>query len=222
MSTLARMTPVRRLALTGTMVLGAAGAWPAARAAATLKVLSFVIDDTMAVRSDGNGPYMDFRVPGAGAINYCVDAALDGSGGAFIRLNRKLDGDAGYQYCGMFGGTPRQFTLSITDSSACNAIANMPAPCSVTGSDKPRIRLDNVFASKPSKTPLAFLILSYDESINYVVRTDADATVTQLYGDPDKRAVTYSGTARVWQGANTVGGAFSLPLHIDFVRSSVP
>ena len=231
MYTRGSMTASQRLGLTLACVAGVALTPPMVRAAAALKVLRFTIDETLidgAVFSDGKGQYVDYRLTSGlnTDTNYCIDAAVDASGGTFIRLNRKLDGETGTQYCGLFGGAPRQFKLTITNESVCNelhplATPDQHAPCSVTGSDKPRIRLDKVYASKPSTTPVSFLILSYDDSVNYVVRTDAEATVSILFNDTNQRAVTYAGTARVWQGKNTVGvGAFSLPFHIDFVRTS--
>jgi len=66
---------------------------------AATTVISFVIYDApvgeRGVRSDGNGGYFDYRIVPTTPLNWCVDAAPYTQGLLFVRLNRKLDGDAG-------------------------------------------------------------------------------------------------------------------------------
>ena len=96
-------------------ILGIAIAAPAAKGS-KVDVLTFTIDNAPAgyalsgdgiPSADSSGTYMDYRLASGGAAdpNYCVEASPSASGLTFIRLNRKLDGDAGYQYCGLYRGT---------------------------------------------------------------------------------------------------------------------
>src|SRR5262245_45402534 len=99
------------------------------------KVVSFWIDE-MAFPStntlfgdDQTSPtdfYKDYRLTNSNSWpvdpNDCVEASPDSSGFLFIRFNRKLDGDAGTQFCSSNGGTSRQFSLQINSQSACNEL----------------------------------------------------------------------------------------------------
>ena len=242
------------------VVQWAIGFLAAATAAASAKgpsvpVVTFTIDATtpQAVFGDGhaaNAPspytdpydtYKDFRLTTGAAAdpNYCVEASPDNTGSLFVRLNRKLDGDAGYQYCQLYaaGSTQRQFTLHITEPAACNELVNTSyisptdldanGGCFLTGSDKPRIRLTNLYAKTAKSTPVAFLTLHYDGQnpggVSYEVQTDADAVVS-VVGNANTRQVRYNGRAHLVRFVDGVSGgvavqpSFDLPFQMTFVK----
>jgi hypothetical protein len=236
---------LRRFALSCALAAVAAAAVSAAKTA-TVQVLTFSIDATanQAVFADGrnppNGEYKDYRLTTAVTDpNYCVEASPESGGLTFIRLNRKLDGDAGYQYCGLYAidptntpATPRQYALTIPAADACAELfANgyteaAAAPCTLTGHDKPRIRLDNLYANRATSTPVSFLSEFYTDpaGISYEVRTDSAAQVSIGAGDANVRNVQYGGTAHLVKfapgvKATQVASAFPLPFHMTFVRT---
>ncbi len=154
------------------------------------------------------------------------------AGFTFNVLNRKLD-DAGTR-CGDVGGTVRQFQVHVSDGIACSELVAygttaVPDPtgpgCTLTYVDNPRIRLAKLYASKPSKTPVAFLIEMFDPPAGhggFEIRTDSDATISIWSGNANLRRVSYTQTARLYKFGSTkpyvVGGAFPLPLHMTFER----
>ncbi len=226
----------RSLVMVGVLVLGLTVVSQALSAGPTVWLMTFSIDadQPYAVSADSLGPfYNDYRL-GTGEPddhNYCVEATV--SGGLFIRFNRKLDGDAGTRYCGLFLGSPRQFSITITDSTACDELSSHGyptgslAPCVITGLDQPRIRITNdLYGKRTTRTPVAFLTKWYDANMtSYEVRTETDATVTTDGLDPSKRIVSYSGSARLWRfeaGAKPkpVANAFPLPFQMTFQRTA--
>lgn len=244
----------RRVAKWTMGILAAATAAASAKGP-SVQVVTFTIDATtpQAVFSDGHAvsapapytdsadTYKDFRLT-AGTVadpNYCVEASPDNSGSLFVRLNRKLDGDAGFQYCQLYapGATQRQFTLHITEPAACDELvstsyisaADLDANggCFLTGSDKPRIRLTNLYARTAKSTPVAFLTLHYDGQnpggVSYEVQTDTDAVVS-VVGNSNTRQVRYNGRAHLVRFVDGVSGSvavqpsFDLPFQMTFVK----
>jgi hypothetical protein len=236
MSTWIRLRP---LVTAGVLVLGLAIVSQALGAAPTVWLTTFSIDPSEdeilpnAVSDDGGPDYKDYRLVqgGPGDPNYCVEATL--SGGLFIRLNRKLDGDAGTQFCGQHGGSPRQFAVVIAADTACAALSeddypvDGTAPCVITGLDQPRIRITNdLYGKGTTRTPVAFLTKWYDTTrVSYEVRTETDATVIKDGLDSSKRTVYYEGNARLWRfapgvKAKPVADAFPLPFQMTFARTA--
>lgn len=232
-----RIVRRQRIVLACLFILGAVVVAGAAKGA-TVQVLTFSIDEMTtppnAVFAVGADPYKDYRLSsGLSDPNYCVEASPDSSGFTFIRLDRKLDGDAGSQFCDVFGGTKRQYSLTIAAADACLELytngyaATSGSGCTFIGQDMPRIRLAKLFASKVTKTPVAFLSMFYDQSrVSYEVRTDSDATVTTFMNSTNNRMVRYTGTARLVKfspgaSATPVASSFPLPFHMTFVRSGL-
>jgi len=228
----------RPLVMAGALVLGLTVVSQALGAAPTLWLITFTIDASpdedrpYAVSADALGPvYNDYRL-GTGLPDdpdYCVESVV--SGGLFLRFNRKLDGDAGTQYCGLFGGSPRQYSLTIPSAAACAELwshgyeTGPDAPCVITGVDKPRIRITNdLYGRRTATTPVAFLTMWYDEHLtSYEVRTETDATVIKDGLDLSKRIVSYGGYARLWRfepgvKARAVADPFPLPFQMTFKR----
>jgi hypothetical protein len=219
--------------MAGALVLGLTIVSHALGAAPTVWLMTVTIDDSIdpeqpyAVSHDELGPtYEDYRLDGG---DYCVEATV--SGGLFIRFNRKLDGDTGTQYCGQSGGSPRQFAVAVSSASACAELwshgypTGPDAPCVITDTDNPRIRITNdPYGKRTARTPVAFLTKWYDDyRTSYEVRTETDAVVTS--DGPDRRIVTYSGSARLWRfeaGAKpkAVADPFPLPFHMTFTRTA--
>jgi hypothetical protein len=234
---------LRRGLVAGALILGLAVVSPMLKAAPEVWLMTFTIDNgtSHAVSGDGVDPivpggpgvYRDYRL-GTGQpddVNYCVDASPSPT--LFIRLNRKLDGDAGTQYCGLSGGSPRQFSVTVSDASACAELwshgypTGPDAPCTFTGADKPRIRITNdLYGKRTTRTPVAFLSKWYDESAtSYELRTETDAAVTRVGVDPSIRIVSYDGSARLWRfepgvKARAVATAFPLPFQMTFQRTA--
>jgi hypothetical protein len=220
-----RMQP-RSLVMAGALVFALTIVSHALSAAPTVWLMSFTIED-LAVSHDDVGPeYQDYRLEGG---DHCVEATL--SGGLFIRFNRKLDGDAGTQYCGLSPGLPRprQYAVTIPDATACQELSDNGyptgpgAPCVISDTDNPRIRITNdIYGKRTTRTPVAFLTKWYDAArTSYEVRTETDATVEP--DGPDTRIVTYSGSARLWrfragEKAKAVADAFPLPFQMTFTR----
>jgi hypothetical protein len=203
--------------------------------------MTFTIDNGFPVSGDGLDPiapggpgvYKDHRL-GTGFsddVNYCVEA--NPSPTLFIRLNRQLDGEEGTQYCGVSGGSPRQFSLSISDATACFELwshsypTGPDAPCTLTGEDKPRVRISNdLYGKRTSTTPVTFLSKWYDISrTSYEVRTETDAAVDKTGIDPSIRIVRYAGNARLWRfeaglKPRAVAQTFPLPFQMTFRRTA--
>ena len=134
---------LKRIAVAAACMLGIILAMPGARAATTW-VVSFTIDDsydvegnqTNAVRGDLYSPtdpadpsppqpvpYKDYRSTSVTPDpNFCVEASPYAGGGLFVRLNRKLDGDAGTMRRTDHGGTQRQFSVVISSQGACQEL----------------------------------------------------------------------------------------------------
>lgn len=234
---------VRPLTAMGVLVLSLVATASVAKSAATVWLMTFTIDSgaSYAVAGDGMDPvepggpgvYKDHRL-GTGLpddVNYCVEASP--TQGLFIRLNRQLDGELGTQYCGLTGGSPRQFSITITNTSACAELATHgyptapAAPCIFTGADKPRIQIINdIYGKRASKTSVVFLSKWYDIfATSYELRTETDATVITVGTDPATRIVSYSGTARLWRfepgvKPRAVAEAFALPFQMTFKRTA--
>lgn len=195
------------------------------------------------VSGDSAGVYKDYRLATEGVTdaNYCVEASPTSGGLLFIRLNRKLDGDAGYQYCDLYAPSDtrpkRDITLHIRSLDACNELhyANLPNGYVVDDVDaadgctfghfaKPRIRISNdIYSKRTTSTPVAFLEETYDANdISYEVQTATDAAVT---GDSDVRTVSSTGNANLvrfvpGQKPITVT-SFPLTFSITIVRSTI-
>jgi hypothetical protein len=243
---------LRPVLVAGALIIGLTVVSPLLNAAATVWLISFTIDDGYPVKGDGltapgdiPGTYKDYRL-GTGQpddVNYCLEASPSANL-LFIRLNRKLDGDSGTQYCGRNGGSPRQFFVTINDDTACSELwshgynfyvdpqgqrqeTGPDAPCIFTGADKPRIRISNdPYARQTTTTPVGFLSKWYDESLtSYELRTETNAVVEKAGLDPSMRIVRYSGTARLWRfepgvREGAVTQPFALPFHITLRRTS--
>jgi hypothetical protein len=224
-----------------------AAAKPSATAVAT-----FWFEDGFDLAGDGLGAetpstlglYKDYRLATAGTddINYCVEAGPDATG-LFIRLNRKLDGDAGFQYCDTYAPPSttrlkRDITLHIRSAVACEELENAP-PGYVTSDGgsgcyfghfaKPRIRISaDVFGKRTTSTPVSFLEKSDNDSdISYEVQTDANAAVTANNPtNPNQRRVFSMGTAHLvkfvpGEKSSAVGASFPLTFSIILVRTTV-
>jgi hypothetical protein len=130
--------------------------------------------------------------------------------------------------------TPRQYALTIAADDACGELfANSYsdsaiAPCTLTGHDKPRIRLDNLYANRATTTPVSFLSQFYTDvgGISYEVRIDSPAQVLIGAGNTNVRIVQYPGTAHLVKfapgvKATQVASAFPLAFQMTFVRSGL-
>jgi hypothetical protein len=234
--------------------LWVSGITAAGKPSSSTPVVTFWFVTGMDVSGDGaaDGVYKDYRLADATAgvndVNYCTEASPTSTGLLFIRLNRKLDGDAGFQYCEKYlperTQTPRDMTLHIRSYDACTELhsANLPAPpevlapyvidddpatagCTFGHFAKPRIRISNdIFARRTTSTPVAFLEETYDvNDISYEVQTDIDAVVT---GESNTRTVSSTGTAHLvrfvpGQKPVTVTPSFPLTFSIVIVRSTI-
>ena len=220
----------RALALTAGVVATLAGA---AGAATTL--VSFTIDDmypgtvlpatAAGVFSDaattGTMAYADYRIDPLSQLNWCVDAEPFSPGNLFIRLNRKLDGEAGVLRCSENAdnsgtgnlGVPRNFALRIANDDACDRLAdpaaelpvveasgvawdpvNSSLPCVLPRNDNPRIRLGTLYKPRAKTTNIDFLTVMFNAPVSYEIRSDSDATIVPDALDPTRKAVAYSGT----------------------------
>lgn len=194
------------------------------------------------VSGDTVSEYKDYRLAdltNPNDVNYCVEASPSTTG-LFIRLNRKLDGDAGSLFCERQNvpgriQTPRTITLHIRSFDACNELhsANLPASyvvddanpqdgCTFGNFDKPRIRISSdIYAKRTTSTPVAFLEETYNVSdIAYEVRTDTEAFITLDSMLPNRRTVSSAGTAhlvRFVPGQNEVAVVPSFPLTFSIV-----
>ena len=197
-------------------------------------VVSFAIDDGYpgsvpagsgaGVFSDASGTYFDYRIDPAPQLNWCVDAEPAPPGNLFIRLNRKLDGEAGVLRCsenldgsgGMTNGVPRNFTLRIANDAACDELANSAAglpltdslndawnvsgsalPCLLRTNENPRIRLGTLYKSRAKTTNVDFLTVMFTALTSYEIRSDGAATITPDPldpTDPTRKVIAYTGT----------------------------
>lgn len=219
---------------------------------ASVGALSFTIDDSFpaaggpGVFSDGAGDaphaYADYRVDESSALNWCVEAQPYSAGNLFIRLNRKLDGDAGVMRCtdnpGPDGpnGVQRNFVLRIDNEQVCNILSDPDAGlpltdgsdatwqpgsggCTLKHNDNPRIRLGTLYKARARTTTLDFLTVMFDKPNSYEIRSDAAAPISS--NEPGHKAVTYSGTYRLvkfapGQKTRSVGPSFEMPVSMHF------
>lgn len=243
------MRPLPGLFAAGLLAI-VAGTAPSA--ATTL--VSFSIDDTFfagggaGVFSDaadsGTNHYADYRIDPASPLNWCVDAEPYSPGNLFVRLNRKLDGDAGVLRCtenpgpdGQTPGTQRNVVLRIAAKEACDILsdplAGLPLtdaagtawdPASSTGvctlahNDNPRIRVGTLYKAKARTTTIDFLTVMFDQPNSYEIRSESAAAIATSGA---VRTVSYSGGFRLvkfspGQKARTVGPVFAMPLRIEF------
>jgi len=232
----------RRGLTVAVVILAVTVASTTSKAASTVWLMMFTIENGFGVSGDGVDPvvsggpgvYKDYRLGTQlpGDPDYCVETSPT-TQLLFIRLNRQLDGDTGTQYCGLFGGAPRQFFLTVNSASACNELSlhgyptGPDAPCVVSGLDKPRIRISSdVYARQTTTTPVAFLTEWYDpDRTSYEVRTETDASVLKDGTDASKRIVIYAGNARLWRfeprvKARAVADAFQLSFQMTFRRTA--
>jgi hypothetical protein len=196
----------------------------------------------------GTDTYSDYRIDPNPYLNWCVDAQPGSAGNLFVRLNRKLDGDAGSLRCsenprpdGAFG-VPREFVLKIANDAACDILADPLAglpltdaygnpwntsgsltPCVLLQSDNPRIRLGTLYKARPRTTSVDFLTVMFDYPNSYEIRSETEATITQNALDPARRSVAYSGTFRLVKfapdaKAKTVGPSFMMPVRMEFLQ----
>jgi hypothetical protein len=135
------MRPLFRFLTTGLLVAGTL----AVPSAATTYV-RFTITDLggdAGVSSDagvdGTNEYADYRIDPSPPLNWCVDAEPYSAGNLFVRLNRKLDGDAGVLRCteneGPVAGQPgtqRNFVLRIASKEACDILSDPDAGLPLT------------------------------------------------------------------------------------------
>ncbi len=246
------MHPLSRFLAAGLLVVGAL-AIPSAQSS----VVSFTIDDAFpsaggaGVSSDGTitgtNWYADYRINTADPLNWCVDAEPYPAGNLFVRLNRKLDGDAGVLRCtenpGPIPGEPgtqRNFVLRIANDAACDILsdplAGLPltdvngepwdtalstGACVLAHSDNPRIRLATLYKSRARTTTIDFLTVMFDSPNSYEVRSESAAAITS--NGPGHKRVEYTGTFRLvkfapGKKAQTVGQPFVMPVRIDFYQ----
>lgn len=193
--------------------------------------------------SNGVNSYEDYRIDSTtDPLNECVQAEPNNTGLLFIRFNRKLDGDAGFQYCDRYSPSlARQYGLQIVDTTICALLSEDGAAllaegaltvdgdgsCTLVRSDNPRIRLSTLYKPRAKATPVAFLITMFDDPVSWEIRTVNDATITTgLGGNPAMRSVQYSGSVQLYRFApnfktRVVGPAFSLPFQMVFSEQSL-
>ena len=185
--------------------------------------------------------YADYRVA-VGAQPVCVGAEATTTSFVFIGLNRALGvpiGNNNGPRCSAEGGTPRGWVVEIGDvahpaTGACLKLAEYDpdyvewtsaTTCRISGADNARMRFANLYANKlPAKTPIAFLISSFDPPPNhggYEIKSETDATVM---GNAATRYLSYDGTARLHEfidRGTPVEAPFPLRMHAEFVKSTV-
>ena len=190
--------------------------------------LSIAIHSHFRVFDDGLGPYIDYRSGPAQVSdpNYCVEISAETT---FVRLNRPI-GDLGSSNCKFPDPPARNFWLQIDNAAACAHFDPSPTnpnaqwlgatSCRVSGHERPRIRAMDVFKSRVSKIPVAFLILNYDGSYSFEVRTNVDAAVT---ASGETRHVIYGGDVTLWKFHDapqqaTPEVSFLMPFQLIFER----
>lgn len=239
------------LGVTGALaVCGIVAALSGVTAATT--VVSFKIHDgfpleAAGVRSDGNneGEYSDYRIDPLPPLNRCVDAAPYSQGLLFVRLNRKMDGDAGVLHCSDpdVGGIPRNVTLTIDDQPVCDLLAAdldagllvtdaanvawntalSTGPCTLARIDNLRIRLDTLYKARAKTTTIHFQTEMFGYPASYVIQSDAAATIT----GSNLKDVRYTGNYHLVRFApgvkpKTVGPPFYMPVQMTFWTSTAP
>ena len=151
----------------------------------------------------------------------------------FVRLNRPM-GELGSSNCNPLGPPARNFWLQIDNASACahfdpgtnpnahwiEGTAIPESSCRVSGHERPRLRAMDVFKSRVSKIPVAFLILNHNGSYSFEVRTNVDATVA---ASGEVRIVTYGGDVTLWKFHDapqkaTPEVSFTMPFQLIFER----
>jgi hypothetical protein len=233
------MRPLSGLFAAGLLAIASASA---PSAATTL--VSFIIDDTYpgggaGVYSDaavsGTGHYADYRIDPDPPLNWCVDAEPYAPGNLFVRLNRKLDGDAGVLRCtenprdgSTELGTQRNFVLRIANAEACGILSDPDAGlplttdangiCTLAHNDNPRIRLGTLYKAKARTTTIDFLTVMAAKPNSYEIRSESAAAIAS---NGAFKTVIYDGMFRLvkfapGQKARTVGPAFAMPLKIAF------
>jgi hypothetical protein len=210
----------------------------AARRAGPVEVLQFNIDylagDTVASDGRTSSPgwqYEDYRVPTS--TDACVSAARGSGSLGFISFNRPMDTppcESNPQPAGPTAPS-RQWVIAVADGASCAILAAYdsryvsPAPyingpCTLTGSDLSRIRIDNLFAAKlPSTSAVDFLLKSFLGGVGYEIRSVAKA---QILGAGDVRIVSYEGTARLWEVTpkyKAIAVEFPMRVHITLQRT---
>ena len=181
--------------------------------------------------------YADYRVA-AGAEPVCVGAEATTTSFVFIALNRALGvpiGNNNGPRCSAAGGVRRQWAVDIANAGACARLAAYDpdyvvwngdfTACRLTGADNARMRFANLYANKlPAKTPIAFLISSFEPPPGhggYEIKSETDATVL---GNATERYISYTGMARLHEfidRATPVEDPFPLRMTVSFVRSTV-
>ncbi|MGE0359859.1 MAG: hypothetical protein AB7H93_06590 [Vicinamibacterales bacterium] len=234
---------------------------------AATTVVSFMIDDTFpalvaggaaaapGVTSDGlaeDGAYADYRIDPTPPLNWCVDAAPYSQGLLFVRLNRKLDGDAGVLRCtanlnpnvvSPVFGIQRNVTLTINSLDACDRLAEPDAglpvkdsanadwnlsaktlPCTLSSNHNPRIRLETLYKARAKATPIHFQTEMFEFPVSYVIQSEASAGIASV---GNVKEVSYTGTYRLVRYApgskpKTVGPAFTMPVRMTLVTHPAP
>lgn len=220
------------LSVTGLLVLGSMAA-----PSAGTTLVSFMIDDFFpvvggaGVFSDGGGEpdtnsYHDYRLDPSPPVNWCVEAAPYSAGNLFVRLNRKLDGDAGTMRCtenprspGQANGVQRNFVLRISSDQACDILSDPAArlpltdpagaawdevssvtPCTLAQNDNPRIRLGTLYKARARSTNIDFLTEMFQDpnSSEYPNSYEIRSeSAAPISSDGNHKAVAYSGTFRL-------------------------
>lgn len=239
--------------LSGLLTAGLLAVVYASVPSAATTLVSFTIDDSYpgvgaGVFSDaavsGTGDYADYRIDPDPPLNWCVEAEPYAPGNLFVRLNRKLDGDAGVLRCtenprdgSTDLGTQRNFVLRIDNDEACDILSDPSAElpltdaggtpwdaatsaglCVLAHNDNPRIRLGTLYKAKARTTPVDFLTVMFEAVNSYEIRSESAASITT---SGTLKTVTYTGGFRLvkfggGEKARTVGPAFSMPLRIFF------
>lgn len=225
---------------------------------AQTRVVTFLIDDTFpasagpGVFSDadvsGTNWYADYRIDPAPPLNWCVDAEPYSAGNLFVRLNRKLDGDAGTMRCTEHPnqtdgelGKQRNFVLRIASKQACDYLSDDAAGlplvdaagfpwnpesssglCVLAQNDNPRVRLGTLYKARAKSTSLDFLTVTFDAANSYEIRSVSAASITSEHG-PNHKRVAYTGNFQLvkfqpGKKAVNVGQPFAMPVRMDFYQ----
>lgn len=213
-----------------------------------LRVLQFNVDTGLpgaTVSSDGFVPaapqYSDHRFPGQ--AESCVETEEMSKGSFFIRLNRQT----GAGRCDEFPQSPdgagdaRQVVILVDDQVACQELAaydadyvewvgdSGTAPCRLTGSDNPRIRVENIYSTKlPGSATIDFLISSFSPDApnhgGFELRSNGKGLVT---GTATHRTLEYAGTSSLWKydrsvktGPAITGGPVTVRLKFTFQQTT--
>ena len=230
-------------------------------ASAQSSVVSITVDDTfpglvaaggVGVFSDagttGTNHYSDYRIDPYPYLNWCVDAQPSPPGNLFVRLNRKLDGEAGTLRCSEnprpdgLAGVPRNYVARIAVDAVCDMLADPRAglplsdaagaawdtsasstPCVLPRSDNPRIRLPTLYKAKARTTPVDFLTSMFNYPNSYEIQSDGEASISQNPMVPGLKTVSYSGTFRLVKfepgvRARAVGPSFAMPVRMEFLQ----